>query len=106
MAYGGAGYVERYWVAHWHYDRPYRQLVVPYPNVHLIFSRSGASVTGPTTGHQVRVLDGSGGVLGVVFRPGSFRPFLGAPVVLPRVGFVLLRFRIVEADVAAGIDAE
>ena len=92
-----AGHVERYWVAHWRYDRPYRQLVVPYPNVHLIFSRSGVTVTGPTAGHQVRVLEGSGGVLGVTFRPGSFRPFLGAPV-------RSIRDRVIDADVIFGTD--
>src|SRR3954453_3024125 len=58
-----AGYVERYWVVHWHYDPPYRQVVVPYPNVHLTFSRTGATITGPTLGHQVRILDGVGGAL-------------------------------------------
>lgn len=35
---------------------------------------------GVCTGHQVRVLEGEGRVLGVAFRPGAFRPFLGAPV--------------------------
>lgn len=76
-----AGYVEYYWVVSWDYDQPYRQLIVPYPNVHLTFHDDGvATVNGVCSGHQTRVLAGRGGVVGVAFRPGCFRPFLGAPV--------------------------
>ncbi|GAA4012197.1 helix-turn-helix domain-containing protein [Allokutzneria multivorans] len=73
-------YVARYWVVSWEYDEPYRQLIVPYPNVHLTFQGGRATVNGVASGHQVKVLDGHGGVLGVAFRPGVFRPFLGASV--------------------------
>ncbi len=75
-----ARYVERYWVVSWDYPEPYRQLVVPYPNVHLTFEDGRATVHGVSTGHGVRVLAGSGGVFGVAFRPGCFRPFLGSAV--------------------------
>ncbi|HEY0639628.1 MAG TPA: helix-turn-helix domain-containing protein [Pseudonocardiaceae bacterium] len=75
-----AGYVERYWVVSWHYEEPYRQLIVPYPNVHLTFRHDGVFVHGVAGRRQIRVLEGRGGVLGVAFRPGRFRPFLGAPV--------------------------
>ncbi|GGP70964.1 helix-turn-helix domain-containing protein [Saccharothrix coeruleofusca] len=75
-----APYVERYWVVSWRYDQPYRQLVVPYPNVHLTFRAGAASVQGARGGHQVKVLRGEGRVFGVAFRPGVFRAFLGAPV--------------------------
>ncbi|MFD0199264.1 MULTISPECIES: helix-turn-helix domain-containing protein [Saccharothrix] len=76
-----APYVARYWVVEWHYDRPYRQLVVPYPNVHLALHDDGAAVlTGVSSGHVFKDLDGTGRVFGVAFRPGAFRPFLGAPV--------------------------
>ncbi|MFB4291419.1 DUF6597 domain-containing transcriptional factor [Nonomuraea sp. ATR24] len=75
-----APYVERYWVATWDYAEPYRQLIVPYPSVHLTFQDGAATLQGPVSGHQVRVLEGRGGVFGVAFRPGAFRPFLGAPV--------------------------
>ncbi|MBN6034751.1 AraC family transcriptional regulator [Amycolatopsis sp. 195334CR] len=71
----------RYWDVTWNYETPYRQLIVPYPNVHLVFNRSGgAYVTGVSSGHQIRVLEGSDGVFGVAFRPGCFRPFLGRSV--------------------------
>lgn len=75
-----ARYVERYWVVSWNYPEPYEQLIVPYPNVHLTFQDGGATVHGVSSGHQVKVLKGNNGVFGVAFRPGCFRPFLGASV--------------------------
>jgi AraC-like DNA-binding protein len=75
-----APYVERYWMVSWAYSEPYRQLIVPYPNVHLTFQDGAATVNGVRTGHHIKVLDGAGRVFGVAFRPGSFRPFLGRPV--------------------------
>ncbi|MEE6257942.1 AraC family transcriptional regulator [Plantactinospora sonchi] len=75
-----APYVERYWLVSWAYEEPYRQLVVPYPNVHLTFVGDTATVRGVSSGHQYRVLAGTGTVFGVAFRPGGFRPLLGAPV--------------------------
>ena len=75
-----APYVARYWVVTWDYAQPYRQLIVPYPNVHLSFRDGGARVHGVSSGHVHRELDGRGRVFGVAFHPGCFRPFLGAPV--------------------------
>ncbi|UJW34983.1 helix-turn-helix domain-containing protein [Saccharothrix sp. AJ9571] len=76
-----ARYVDRFWVVSWDYDEPYRQLIVPRPNVHLVFNRSGgAYVNGVWSGHRIKVLEGSDGVFGVAFRPGCFRPFLGRSV--------------------------
>jgi AraC-like DNA-binding protein len=75
-----APWVARYWEAHWDYAEPYRQKVVPYPNVHLSFGEGRADVNGVVSGHRIKVLEGSNGVFGVAFRPGCFRPFLGAPV--------------------------
>ncbi|MCC8244397.1 helix-turn-helix domain-containing protein [Saccharothrix luteola] len=75
-----AAHVARYWVVRWRYDRPYRQLIVPYPNVHLTFHEDAAVIAGVSSGHVFKELDGAGRVFGVAFRPGAFRPFLGAPV--------------------------
>ncbi|QFZ23527.1 helix-turn-helix domain-containing protein [Saccharothrix syringae] len=75
-----APYVARYWVVEWCYDRPYRQLIVPYPNVQLSFHEGGAEVHGVCSGHVFKELAGTGRVFGVAFHPGAFRPFLGAPV--------------------------
>jgi AraC-like DNA-binding protein len=75
-----APWVARYWLVDWDYARPYRQKIVPYPNVHLSFQGGRADVNGVVSGCRVKVLDGVGSVLGVAFRPGCFRPFLGAAV--------------------------
>jgi AraC-like DNA-binding protein len=75
-----AAFVARYWVVEWSYDRPYRQLIVPYPNVQLSFHGGGAEVHGVCSGHVFKELSGTDRVFGVAFRPGAFRPFLGAPV--------------------------
>ncbi|CAN5880879.1 helix-turn-helix domain-containing protein [soil metagenome] len=73
-------YVARYWDVTWDYTRPYWQLVVPYPNVHLSFGDGAAQLHGVSSRHVVRELVGAGRVFGVAFQPGCFRPFLGKPV--------------------------
>ena len=75
-------FVSGYWAAEWDLrgQEPYRQKIVPYPNVHLSFRDGGAVVRGPERGHVVRTLEGRSAVFGVTFRPGCFRPFLGASV--------------------------
>ena len=78
-----APFVARYWSVHWDLrgQPPYRQLIVPYPNVHLSFvSGKPATVHGVPRRRVFRVLEGEGGVLGVAFRPGCFRPWLGRSV--------------------------
>ena len=74
-----APWVERYWEARWDYAEPYRQKIVPYPNVHLSFG-GRADVNGVCSGYQIKVLEGRDHVFGVAFRPGCFRLFLGASV--------------------------
>ncbi|MFC4858224.1 AraC family transcriptional regulator [Actinophytocola glycyrrhizae] len=73
-------WVARYWAVDWDYEEPYRQKIVPYPNVHLSFGEGRADVNGVVSGYRIKVLEGRGSVFGVAFRPGCFRPFLGAPV--------------------------
>ncbi|HZJ51679.1 MAG TPA: helix-turn-helix domain-containing protein [Actinomycetota bacterium] len=75
-----APYVAGYWIVTWEYTHSYRQLIVPYPNVHLSFGGGVAEVHGVSSGHLFKELDGSGRVFGVAFQPGCFRPFLGGPV--------------------------
>jgi AraC-like DNA-binding protein len=75
-----ARWVERYWIVSWDYAEPYRQKIVPYPNVQLTFRDGGARVRGVRSRHRIEVLAGSGGIFGVSFRAGCFRPFLDAPV--------------------------
>jgi AraC-like DNA-binding protein len=71
-----APYVDHYWVVSWNYSEPYRQLIVPYPHVHLTFRDGRGYLNGVASRHQIRVLEGESGVFGVQFRPGGFRPFL------------------------------
>lgn len=77
-----APFVAHYWAVSWDLrgEPPYRQLIVPYPNVHLTILNGVARVRGVARGHVVRVLRDQGRVFGVAFRPGCFRPFLGSPV--------------------------
>lgn len=78
-----APFVARYWFATWDLrgQPPYRQLVVPYPNVHLsLFNDQPPLVRGVSRGHVYRVLEGNGRVFGVAFRPGCFRQVLGRSV--------------------------
>jgi AraC-like DNA-binding protein len=78
-----APFVSAYWFAEWDLrgQPPYRQLTVPYPQVHLSFGYEPVPVVrGVNRTHVVRVLHGTGRVFGVAFRPGCFRPFLGRSV--------------------------
>ena len=75
-----APWVQHYWEARWDYAEPYRQKIVPYPNVHLSFGNGRADVNGVCSRYQIKVLEGRDHVFGVAFRPGCFRPFLGASV--------------------------
>lgn len=75
-----APYVSHFWTVEWHYVTPYRQLIVPLPNVHLTFGDDGAVLNGVRTRHQTKILAGDGRVTGVAFRPARFRPFLDAPL--------------------------
>ena len=77
-----APFVAQYWAATWDLrgEPPYEQLIVPYPNVHVSFLNGVARVRGVARGHVIRVLHDQGWVFGAAFRPGCFRPWLGAPV--------------------------
>lgn len=77
-----APFVDRFWTVEWDYPEPYRQKIVPYPQVHLTV-RPGAAppeVRGPASRHVVKELAGAGTVVGAAFRPGVFRAVSGRPV--------------------------
>jgi AraC-like DNA-binding protein len=77
-----APFVEHYWVVSW--DLPegvsYPAEVLPHPNLNVAFTRQRGWITGVTTGRYDYEVKGSGAVLGVMFKPGGFRPFFGRPV--------------------------
>ena len=81
-AAGLAPYVAHYWAVSWDLrgQPPYRQKIVPYPQVHLSFLNGEALVRGVARRFVVRDLRGQGRVFGVAFRPGCFRPLLRRPV--------------------------
>ena len=76
-----APFVERYWTVEWDYATPYRQKIVPYPHVHITV-RPGCApeVHGVGVRHAVRVLSGTGRIVGAQFRVGAFRALAGRPV--------------------------
>ena len=76
-------FVERYWVVTWDLtgQEPHAQELLPNPCVNLVIDRDeGSRAYGVQEGRYVRVLAGTGRVLGVKFRPGGFYPFLGRSV--------------------------
>jgi AraC-like DNA-binding protein len=77
-----APFVDFCWVVRWDLrgQPAHRQEILPHPNVNLAFEAAGAAVYGVDTKIFTRSLSGNGKALGVRFRPGGFRPFLGRPV--------------------------
>jgi AraC-like DNA-binding protein len=77
-----ASFVQDYWITRW--DRrgqpPFVQRVLPSPSVNITLKRGRSRVAGLSLGTFTEVLDGRHVVFGVRFRPGGFRPFLGASV--------------------------
>ncbi|MEV0407517.1 helix-turn-helix domain-containing protein [Actinoallomurus sp. NPDC050550] len=72
-----------HWILHWNLGEggSHRQQVLTHPSVHMTFLSDGqARVVGVVRGVFTETIEGRGRVVGVRFRPGGFRPFLGAPV--------------------------
>jgi AraC-like DNA-binding protein len=81
-----AGIVQHFWIVRWDLrgHEPHRPETLPHPNVQLVLEPGRTRIQGVHTGRFTRVLAGQGGVFGVKFRPGGFRPFLGRPVSMLR----------------------
>jgi AraC-like DNA-binding protein len=77
-----APFIAHYWVVSWQLPEgmSYPAEVLPHPNLNVAFTRERGWITGVTTGRYDYVVRGSGAVLGVMFRPGGFRPFFGRAV--------------------------
>ncbi|WIY05030.1 helix-turn-helix domain-containing protein [Amycolatopsis mongoliensis] len=77
-----AQFVDYHWVLRW--DRrgepPHEQRVLPNLAVHVTFFPGASGVYGPAHDVFSHRLEGRVQGLGVRFRPGCFRAFLGAPV--------------------------
>ncbi|RAY16055.1 AraC family transcriptional regulator [Actinomadura craniellae] len=78
-----APFVENIWILNWDLvgQEPHRQQVLTHPAVHLTFTTGGrAHVAGVVRGVFTETIEERGRVVGMRFRPGGFRPFLGGPV--------------------------
>lgn len=75
-----AFWIEHYWIVEWNLTAPYVAETLPHPSVHLVLERGCSRITGVMLGRFSRTLDGLGGVFGIKFRPGAFRPILGRAV--------------------------
>ena len=81
-----AFFVEHYWMVRWDLrgQAPYRQEILSYPSVNLVFEREGphyyTGVYGVPPATYIRHLHGEGAVLGIKFRPGGFYPFCKQPL--------------------------
>jgi AraC-like DNA-binding protein len=77
-----AGWIAHYWIIRWDLRGcpPYVAENLPHPNVHLICEQGASRIAGVHTHKFSRVIEGEGGVFGVKFRPGGFRPFYSRPI--------------------------
>lgn len=77
-----AGLIQHFWIVRWDLRglAPQVRETLPHPNIHIVFEPGRTRIQGIHSGRFTRVLEGQGGVFGVKFRPGGFRPFLGRPV--------------------------
>jgi AraC-like DNA-binding protein len=77
-----ADLVEQHWIVTW--DRrdtaPARREVLPDPAVNLTIEPRGRLLYGVGSGHDVRLLEGRGIVIGTKFRPGGFSGFMPGSV--------------------------
>ncbi|MGH3156740.1 MAG: DUF6597 domain-containing transcriptional factor [Streptosporangiaceae bacterium] len=74
-------FVDRYWVVSWDLrGRPaHTQQVLAHPVVNVVFMDGTAIAHGVKRRIDSRTLSEAGRVLGVMFRPAGFRPFLAGP---------------------------
>lgn len=77
-----AALVERHWLVTWALPpgRGASVTLLPHPCVNLVLDDGRLAVAGVGRDRFTYALQGSGRVYGVKFRPGAFRPFLGASV--------------------------
>ena len=75
-------FIEHFWMVEWDLPKAqsFKQDVLAYPSVHLVFERGNTKIHGVVTGKFTRQLQGEGKVLGIKFRPGGFYPFLQSSV--------------------------
>ncbi|GII04694.1 AraC family transcriptional regulator [Planobispora takensis] len=76
-----SAYVDHFWAVTWTgLAEPYEQRIVSHPTVNMAIARDFHRIAGVIRGGFSYTMRGEGRVLGTRFRPGGFRPFLGAAV--------------------------
>ncbi|MGR6918747.1 helix-turn-helix domain-containing protein [[Actinomadura] parvosata] len=73
-------FAEHFWISTWDLAEPFTQKLISHPKVDLTITEAFARVAGVITGDFSCTLEGRGRVVGLKFRPGGFRPFIGGPV--------------------------
>lgn len=75
-------FIDYFWLVEWDLagQAAQTQRVLPFPNAHLVFDAGSTAIHGVVRGAFVRKVEGAGRVLGVRFKPGGLRPFLGFPL--------------------------
>jgi AraC-like DNA-binding protein len=92
-------FVDYIWVVSWDVDEPFEQTVLTQPKVHLAVESGRINVYGLSRRLFTRVLVGRDKAIGVAFRAGGFRPFLG-----PDERVAALANKVVPAGELWGID--
>ncbi len=77
-----APFVEHYWTVEWHMPRAqtHVQETIPYPCVHMAFEQCNSEIVCVLRSRFQRLLQGSGRVFAIKFRPGGFYPFMRVPM--------------------------
>jgi|HubBroStandDraft_3_1064219.scaffolds.fasta_scaffold20909_2 AraC-like DNA-binding protein len=77
-----AYWIAHYWMITWDLRgcAPHLAEALPHPNIHVVFEKDNAVVSGIQTRKFSRLLEGRSQVFGVKFHPGGFRPFLKSSV--------------------------
>jgi AraC-like DNA-binding protein len=76
-----AFFVEHYWIVSWDLrgQEPYLAETLPHPCVHLVIQKGQSRLVGVVRGKFSYLLEDTGRVVGVKFKPGAFYPFLKSP---------------------------
>jgi AraC-like DNA-binding protein len=77
-----AALVQHIWIVRWRMDAGESHVAqtLPYPTVHIVVEDGTTQVHGVHHGRFSRKLQGAGAAIGIKFRAGGFRPFLGRSV--------------------------
>ena len=75
-------FADSHWIIEWTVaeDEPQQQRVLSSPNANIVVAEGDTALFGVARGVEARTLRGSGCAVGLRFRVGGIRPFLGGPV--------------------------